>query len=81
MDMRRIASAFLAAATGLWLAPIAAQYPARPVSLIVAFTPGGPSDVLARIPGKKLEQLLGQPFVIENGPGGTRGRTARAAEQ
>jgi tripartite-type tricarboxylate transporter receptor subunit TctC len=47
----------------------AADYPARPVTLIVAFTPGGPSDVLARIVGKKLEQLLGQPFVIENRPG------------
>jgi len=47
----------------------AADYPTRPVTLIVAFTPGGPSDVLARIVGKKLEQLLGQPFVIENRPG------------
>ena len=47
----------------------AAEYPTRPVTLIVAFTPGGPSDVLARILGKKLEQLLGQPFVIENRPG------------
>jgi len=46
-----------------------AEYPTRPVTLIVAFTPGGPSDVLARIVGKKLEQLLGQPFVIENRPG------------
>src|SRR6059058_3419600 len=46
-----------------------AGYPTRPVSLIVAFTPGGPSDLLARILGKKLEQLLGQPFVIENRPG------------
>jgi len=47
----------------------AAEYPTRPVTLIVAFTPGGPSDALARILGKKLEQLLGQPFVIENRPG------------
>src|SRR5437763_10997212 len=47
----------------------AAEYPTRPVTLIVAFTPGGPSDVLARILGKKLEQILGQPFVIENRPG------------
>jgi tripartite-type tricarboxylate transporter receptor subunit TctC len=47
----------------------AADYPTRPVTLIVAFTPGGPSDVLARIVGKKLEQLLGQPFVVENRPG------------
>ena len=37
--------------------------------LVVAFTPGGPSDVLARIVGKKMEQLLGQPFIIENRPG------------
>src|SRR5213078_2897074 len=60
MNMRRLLSAFLlAAATGLWLAPAAAaDYPTRPVSLIVAFTPGGPSDV-----------LLGQPIVIENKPG------------
>src|SRR3954463_964627 len=49
--------------------PARADYPNRPVTLIVAFTPGGPSDVLARILGKKLEQLLGQPFVIENRPG------------
>src|SRR5437867_10758227 len=47
----------------------AADYPNRPVTLIVAFTPGGPSDLLSRILGKKLEQLLGQPFVIENRPG------------
>ncbi len=47
----------------------AADYPARPVTLLVAFTPGGPSDVLARILGKKLEQILGQPFVVENRPG------------
>src|SRR5437763_10614987 len=47
----------------------AAEYPTRPVTLIVAFTPGGPSDVLARILGKKLEQILGAPFVIENRPG------------
>jgi tripartite-type tricarboxylate transporter receptor subunit TctC len=46
-----------------------ADYPSRPVTLIVAFTPGGPSDVLARLVGRKLEQLLGQPFVIENRPG------------
>src|ERR1041385_4743126 len=47
----------------------AAEYPSRPATLIFAFTPGGPSDVLARILGKKLEQLLGQPFVIDNRPG------------
>jgi tripartite-type tricarboxylate transporter receptor subunit TctC len=48
----------------------AADYPTRPVSLIVAFTPGGPSDVLARIIGKQMEKFLGQPVVIDNRPGG-----------
>jgi tripartite-type tricarboxylate transporter receptor subunit TctC len=50
-------------------AVVAADYPTRPVTLVVAFTPGGPSDVLARIVGRKLEQIFGQPFVIENRPG------------
>src|SRR5207302_11068498 len=55
----------------MWAMPaaVAADYPTRPVNLVVAFTPGGPSDVLARILGKKLETMLGQPFVIENRPG------------
>src|SRR6266702_569960 len=50
-------------------AGFAADYPSRPVTLVVAFTPGGASDVLARILGRKLEQILGQPFVIDNRPG------------
>lgn len=69
--MRKIAPVLIALCA--WLAAsahaCAADYPTRPVTLIVAFTPGGPSDVIARILGKKLEQLLGQPFVIENRPG------------
>jgi len=68
--MRLRAAAFVA---GVVLASIgpgaAADYPTRPVMLVVAFTPGGPSDVLARILGRKLHELLGQPFVIENRPG------------
>src|SRR6266550_4184984 len=50
-------------------AALAADYPTKPINLLVAFTPGGPSDLLSRIVVKKLEQLLGQPFVIENRPG------------
>ena len=60
----------IVAATLLGATPVhAADYPTRPITLQVAFTPGGPSDVLSRIVGKKLEQILGQPFVIENRPG------------
>jgi tripartite-type tricarboxylate transporter receptor subunit TctC len=47
----------------------AANYPTRPVTLAVAFPPGGASDVLARLLGRKLDQVLGQPFVIDNRPG------------
>jgi tripartite-type tricarboxylate transporter receptor subunit TctC len=63
---------FLAAALAV-LASIghahAQSYPTRPVILVLGFAPGGPSDVMARIFGKKLEQLLGQPVVIENRSG------------
>jgi tripartite-type tricarboxylate transporter receptor subunit TctC len=47
----------------------AADYPERPVTLVVGFPPGGPSDVLARIVAKKFSELLGQPFVVDNRPG------------
>jgi tripartite-type tricarboxylate transporter receptor subunit TctC len=56
----------------------AADYPTRPVTLVVAFTPGGPSDVLARIVGRQLEKVLHQPFVIENRPGGAGNIAAEA---
>jgi tripartite-type tricarboxylate transporter receptor subunit TctC len=51
------------------LAAPAADYPTHPVTIIVAFTPGGPSDVLARIIGRRLQDILHQPFIIENRPG------------
>lgn len=71
--MTRILAAFaLLAFCAAAKAPAgAAEYPTRPVNLLVAFTPGGPSDVLARIIGRQLEKLLGQTFVIDNRPGGS----------
>ena len=59
----------LAAALTMSLAAPAAEYPTHPVTIIVAFTPGGPSDVLARIIGRRLQDILHQPFIIENRPG------------
>ena len=69
--LRRILSCFAVAAWLLGAMPAirAAAYPTRPITLVVAFTPGGASDVLARILGRKLEQILGQPIVIDNRPG------------
>jgi tripartite-type tricarboxylate transporter receptor subunit TctC len=61
---------FLAGVLLLNAVPAAlADYPTRPITLVVAFTPGGASDVLARILARRLEQILGQAFVIENRPG------------
>jgi tripartite-type tricarboxylate transporter receptor subunit TctC len=69
--LRTTLSALAGLALLVWAAPAApaAEYPTRPVTLVVAFPPGGASDVLARILGRKLEQVLAQPFVIDNRPG------------
>src|SRR5215469_8023948 len=71
-SMLRATSGFLVALLVLACgvpATRAADYPTRPITLVVAFTPGGASAVLARILGRKLEQILGQPLVIDNRPG------------
>src|SRR4051812_30150860 len=47
----------------------AQTYPTRPVRWVVAFPPGGASDILARLIGQWLSERLGQPFVIEMRPG------------
>jgi len=69
--LRRVLSCFAVAACLLAALPAirAADYPTRPLTLVVAFTPGGASDVLSRILARKLEQILGQPIVIDNRPG------------
>ena len=64
------------------VAPAAAQgtYPARPVKGINPFAPGGPSDVMGRLIGERLQRRLGQSFVMENraGAGGNIGIDALA---
>jgi tripartite-type tricarboxylate transporter receptor subunit TctC len=46
-----------------------AEYPNRPIRIVVGFTPGGGNDIIARIFGQKLSESLGQPVIIENKPG------------
>ena len=48
----------------------AQTYPSRPVRLLIGFPVGGNADTIARPMGQWLSERLGQPFVIENRPGG-----------
>ena len=80
MSTRRFSllqSAFLAVflTLGSCLVWAQADYPSKPVKVIVAFPPGGTSDVMARMLADELSKSLKQPFVVENigGAGGTIG--------
>ena len=79
--MRYWLTALLASALALLSHLAAAQpYPSRTVRIIVPFAPGGGVDVVARVLAGKLSEALGQPFIVDNRPGGsgTIGGTAVA---
>jgi tripartite-type tricarboxylate transporter receptor subunit TctC len=61
----------------------AQSYPSRPITMIVPYPAGGPTDTIARLLGERMRGSLGQPVIIENvaGAGGNIGvgRVARAA--
>ncbi len=47
----------------------AQDYPAKPIRLVVPFPPGGPNDIIGRVLGQKMQELLGQLIIIDNRPG------------
>src|SRR5262249_46286450 len=72
------------ATLSLFAVPLGASaksYPSRPITVIVPFPAGGPSNVVARIVTEEMGKILGQSMVVENvgGTGGTIGRARVAA--
>jgi tripartite-type tricarboxylate transporter receptor subunit TctC len=65
----RIAALALSAFTAL--AHAQTGFPSRPVTLVLPSAPGDPTDLIARVLQPKMSERLGQPFVIENRPGGS----------
>jgi tripartite-type tricarboxylate transporter receptor subunit TctC len=65
-------AALTVALFGIWLSAASVQaqeYPSRPVRLVVAFTPGGTTDFVARLLADKMKNALGQSVIVENKPG------------
>jgi tripartite-type tricarboxylate transporter receptor subunit TctC len=69
--LNRVAFAFIALMAALAVCAAATDYPARPVTFLVPFAPGGVTDLFARLISQNLEKRLGEPFVVENKPGGS----------
>lgn len=68
---RRLIAAAISGLAALAISgPVQAQaFPSKPIKIVVPYSAGGPTDIVARIVGQKLSEQLGQPVVIENRPG------------
>ena len=69
--MKKLATAFAAAALLAAGSALAQAWPSKPLKIIVPYPPGGTSDILARAVGQKLSEEWKQPVIVENKPGAT----------
>jgi tripartite-type tricarboxylate transporter receptor subunit TctC len=69
MRQLRYAADFVVAASTFAMASSYAAYPEKPIRIVVAYTPAGATDILARTVGQKLNEVWGQPVIIDNRPG------------
>ena len=69
MEWSRRGALVLMSLASLASGALAQDYPSRPLTFVVPFTPGAATDFLARLLGKELEERLGKPVVVENRPG------------
>jgi tripartite-type tricarboxylate transporter receptor subunit TctC len=69
-----------AAALSVVSQALAQEWPLRPIRIVVPFAAGGPTDIVARVMGARMGELLGQQFVVENraGAGGNLGAVAKS---
>ena len=79
MHHRRYALGLCLGAAALAAQPVFASdvWPTKPIRIVVPYTPGGLTDVLARLVAQKASITLGQPVVIENRPGAQGAIAAR----
>jgi len=77
---RALATGLVAVAMAFASAAIAADWPTRPVSIVVPYAPGGGTDIMARLIAQRLTEKHGKPFVVDNrgGASGTIGQQAVA---
>ena len=83
MSMTKRAALAALLSLGLAAPALAQSFPTKPITVIVSFAAGGPSDVIARLLGEQMSKTLGQPVVVENvaGAGGTAGAKRVAAAE
>lgn len=76
MNVQRLLRSLIAASAALFVsAAMSADYPDKPIRLVVGFPPGGPTDIIGRVIGQSLAKQIGVPVVVENrgGAGGIIG--------